>query len=184
VSRIGKQPIPLADGVSVEQVGNEIRVKGPKGRLAQRIPSGVAVHIESGQVRFERPDDRKESKALHGLTRALVANMVHGVREPFVRELEIQGVGYRAEVSGRKLTLSLGYSHPVQLEIPEGLTVSVDRNVLVRIEGIDKQQVGQFGADVRSIRPPEPYKGKGVRYLNEVVRRKVGKAGATGAGGG
>jgi large subunit ribosomal protein L6 len=184
VSRIGKQPIPLADGVSVEQVGDEIRVKGPKGTLAQRVPIGIAVHIESDQVRFERPDDRKQSKALHGLTRALVANMVHGVREPFVKELEIQGVGYRAEVSGPKLTLALGFSHPVEVAIPDGLKVSVDRNVLIRIEGIDKQQVGQFAADVRSLRPPEPYKGKGVRYLNEIVRRKVGKAGATGAGGG
>jgi large subunit ribosomal protein L6 len=184
VSRIGKQPIPLAAGVSVEHVGNEVRVKGPKGTLTQRIPAGVTMRIEDGEIRFERPDDRKQSKALHGLTRALVANMVRGVREPFVKELEIQGVGYRADVSGKKLTLSLGFSHPVQLEIPDGLKVSVDRNVLVRIEGIDKQQVGQFAADVRAIRPPEPYKGKGVRYLNEIVRRKVGKAGATGAGGG
>jgi len=183
VSRIGKTPIPLADGVSVERVGDDVRVKGPKGTLTQRIPASIALRIEDGRVRFERPDDRKQSRALHGLARALVANMVHGVQEPFVRELEIQGVGYRAETSGKKLTLALGFSHPVEMDIPEGIKVSVDRNVLVRIEGIDKQQVGQFAADVRGIRPPEPYKGKGVRYLGEIVRRKVGKAGATGGGG-
>jgi large subunit ribosomal protein L6 len=183
VSRIGRAPIPLGSGVSVEQVGEEIRVKGPKGTLSQRMPSGISLHVEEGRVRFERGNNSKESRALHGLARALVANMVHGVQTPFVKELEIQGVGYRAEAAGKNLTLSLGFSHPVEMEVPEGIKVSVDRNVLVRIEGIDKQQVGQFAADVRALRPPEPYKGKGVRYVNEMVRRKVGKAGATGGGG-
>jgi large subunit ribosomal protein L6 len=184
VSRIGRTPIPLGSGVSVERVGDEVRVKGPKGSLAQRIPTSIALRVEDGRVLFDRPDDRKPSRALHGLARALVANMVRGVQEPFVKELEIQGVGYRADVSGKKLSLALGFSHPVEMPIPEGIRVSVDRNVLIRIEGIDKQQVGQFAADVRGLRPPEPYKGKGVRYLNEIVRRKVGKAGASGAGGG
>ncbi len=184
MSRIGRTPIPLASGVRVERVGDEIRVQGPKGSLAQRIPASIGLRVEDGRVRFDRPDDRKESRALHGLARALVANMVRGVQQPFVRELEIQGVGYRADVSGKRLTLSLGFSHPVEVPIPDGIRVSVDKNVLIRIEGIDKQQVGQFAADVRGIRPPEPYKGKGVRYLNEIVRRKVGKAGATGAGAG
>jgi len=181
MSRVGNRPISLGDGVSVERVGGEIRVKGPKGSLAQRVPPGIDVRVEDRRVHFARPDDSKQSRALHGLARALVANMVRGVQEPFVRELEIQGVGYRAEVSGRKVTLSLGFSHPVEVAIPEGISVSVDRG-MVRVQGIDKQKVGQFAADLRSIRPPEPYKGKGVRYAQEIVRRKVGKAGATGTG--
>lgn len=182
MSRIGNRPIPLGDGVSVEQVGGEIRVKGPKGTLARRVPAGIEVQVQEGSIRFKRADDSKQSRALHGLARALVANMVLGVQKPFVRELEIQGVGYRAEVSGKKITLSLGFSHPVDVPIPEGVSVSVDRST-VKVEGIDKQKVGQFAADLRAIRPPEPYKGKGVRYANEIVRRKVGKAGATGTGG-
>ncbi len=181
MSRIGKQPIPLPNGVSVEKADGAIRVKGPKGTLSDTIPDIIEMFVADGQVSFTRPDDKKRSKAFHGLARALVANMVKGVTEPFVRELEIQGVGYRAEVQGKKLILSLGFSHPVEMELPEGIKVSVDRNVRVKIEGIDRQKVGQFAANVRSIRPPEPYKGKGVRYLNEHVRRKVGKAGA-GAG--
>jgi large subunit ribosomal protein L6 len=130
-------------------------------------------------VRFTRPDDRKPTRALHGLARALVANMVRGVVKPFVRELEIQGVGYRADVSGRTLRIQIGFSHPVEVPIPEGIKASVDKNVLVRLEGVSRQQVGQFAADLRAIRPPEPYKGKGIRYVGEVVRRKVGKAGAS-----
>ena len=181
MSRVGNRPIPLVDGVSVERVGDEIRVKGPKGTLAKRVPPGIDVRVEDRRVHFRRPDDSKQSRALHGLARALVANMVRGVQEPFARELEIQGVGYRAEVSGGKISLSLGFSHPVDVPIPEGLSVSVDKG-MVRVQGIDKQKVGQFAADLRSLRPPEPYKGKGVRYAQEIVRRKVGKAGATGTG--
>ena len=128
-------------------------------------------------MKLGRPDDRKQSRALHGLARALVANMVRGVDKPFAKQLEIQGVGYRAEAAGTTLTLQVGFSHPVEMPIPEGLKVSVDRNVIVRIEGIDRQQVGQFAADVRATRPPEPYKGKGIRYAGEHVRRKVGKGG-------
>ena len=178
MSRVGKQPISLVDGVSVEQKGGEIHVKGPKGKLSAKIPSVIKMHVADGQVSFERPDERKPTRALHGLARALVANMVHGVVTPFVKTLEIQGVGYRADVSGKTLNLLLGFSHPVAIPIPEGLQVAVDRNVMITVTGIDRQQVGQFAADLRSLRPPEPYKGKGIRYENEHVRRKVGKAGA------
>jgi large subunit ribosomal protein L6 len=182
MSRIGKQPIPLPEGVSVEQIAGGVRVKGPKGTLEEQLPGSIALRVADGRVVFERPNEAKETRALHGLARALVANMVKGVVESFVKELEIQGVGYRADVSGKTLNLNVGYSHPVAVPVPEDLKVSVDRNVIVRIEGIDRQQVGQFAADVRSVRPPEPYKGKGIRYLGEHVRRKVGKAAAgTGA---
>jgi large subunit ribosomal protein L6 len=154
-----------------------VNVKGPKGSLSQRIPEGIRCEVSDGQVKLVRPDDRKQSRALHGLARALVANMVRGVEKPFVKELEIQGVGYRAEAAGTTLTLQVGFSHPVEVPIPEGLKVSVERNVIVRIDGIDRQKVGQFAANVRAIRPPEPYKGKGIRYADEHVRRKVGKSG-------
>jgi large subunit ribosomal protein L6 len=177
MSRIGKMPIRLGTGVSVEKLPGGIRVKGPKGTLSASMPRGISVEIADGTLTFARPDDRKQTRALHGLARALVANMVKGVVEPFRRELEIQGVGYRAEVKGRVLELSVGFSHPVPMPIPDGLTVSVERNVAIRIEGIDRAKVGQFAANVRRVRPPEPYKGKGIRYLQERVRRKVGKAG-------
>jgi large subunit ribosomal protein L6 len=136
------------------------------------------VTIEKSEVVFKRPDDRRGNRELHGLARALVASMVTGVMKPFVKELEIQGVGYRAEADAKNLKLTVGYSHAVDMPIPDGLKVSVDRNVIVRIEGISAQKVGQFAANVRSVRPPEPYKGKGIRYVGERVRRKVGKAGA------
>ncbi len=179
MSRVGRRPIPIPDGVSVAHEGGTVNVKGPNGALSQRIPEGIRVEIGDGQVKLARPDDRKQSRALHGLARALVANMVRGVEQPFAKQLEIQGVGYRAEAAGTTLTLQVGFSHPVEMPIPEGLRVSVDRNVIVRIDGIDRQQVGQFAADVRAMRPPEPYKGKGIRYAGEHVRRKVGKGGVT-----
>jgi large subunit ribosomal protein L6 len=179
VSRVGKNPIAIPDGVAVTHQGDEVHVKGPMGSLSERIPAEISIEIGDGSVSFKRPDDRKEMRALHGLARALVANMVHGVVQPFVKELEIQGVGYRADVTGNTLKLLLGFSHPVEVAVPDGLTVSVDRNVIVKIEGIDRQQVGQFAADIRAVRPPEPYKGKGVRYVGEQIRRKVGKAAAT-----
>lgn len=179
MSRVGKKPIAIPDGVTVTCQGAEVRVKGPKGSLSQRLPEQISVEIEDASVSFRRPDDRKESRALHGLARSLVANMVRGVSQPFVKELEIQGVGYRADIAGKTLKMLVGFSHPVEIDVPEGLTVSVDRNVIVKIEGIDRQKVGQFAADVRAIRPPEPYKGKGIRYVDERVRRKVGKAGVT-----
>jgi large subunit ribosomal protein L6 len=180
MSRVGKKLISIPSGVTIEKKGLDVHVKGPKGALTERIPAEIGVEVDGGVIKFTRPDDRKGSRALHGLARALVANMVSGVSDLFVKELEIQGVGYRADMSGKKLKLLLGFSHPVEIDVPEGLAVSVDRNVIVKIEGIDRQQVGQFAADLRSIRPPEPYKGKGIRYVNEQVRRKVGKAGAGG----
>jgi len=179
MSRIGKAPIAIPSGVTVDLVGDEIRVKGPKGTLSERMPRGIDVTVGSSEVVFKRPDDRRGHRELHGLARALVANMVQGVTQSCVKELEIQGVGYRAEADAKTLKLTVGYSHTVEMPIPAGLKVSVDRNVIVKIEGISAQDVGQFAADVRSVRPPEPYKGKGIRYVGERVRRKVGKAGAS-----
>ncbi|MEE8508137.1 MAG: 50S ribosomal protein L6 [Myxococcota bacterium] len=181
MSRIGRQPVALPDGVSVDRVDGNIRVKGPKGTLTERMPPGIQIRIAGGEVTFQRSDDRKESRSLHGLARALVANMVRGVVEPFTKRLEIQGVGYRADLDGNKLKLALGFSHPVIVSIPDGLKVTIDRNVLLKIEGVSRARVGQFAADLRALRPPEPYKGKGVRYADERVRRKVGKAGAASA---
>jgi len=181
MSRVGKRPIPIPDGVTVDLADGVVRVKGPKGTLSERMPPRIEVVVERGQVSLKRPDDRKQNRALHGLARALVANMVKGVTEQFKKELEIQGVGYRADVQGGKLMLNVGFSHPVEATIPKGLTVSVDRSVMITIEGSSFQQVGQFAADVRAVRPPEPYKGKGIRYADERVRRKVGKAGVSSA---
>lgn len=182
MSRIGRRAIPIPSGVAVELRDGEVRVKGPKGALAQPLPPRVEMQVADGQVRFQRSDDRKPTRALHGLARALVNNMVRGVTEGFVRSLSIVGVGYRAEVAGRVLRLSVGFSHPVEMRIPDGVQVAVEKNTELRIEGMDKQMVGQFAADVRRVRPPEPYKGKGIRYSDERVRRKVGKAGATAGG--
>ena len=178
MSRIGRKPVEIPSGVSVDRVEGGLRVKGPHGTITQRLPERIGVELAGGEIRFSRPDDRKPTRALHGLARALAANMVRGVTKPFVRELEIQGVGYRADVSGKLLRIQIGFSHPVEVPIPDGIKVSVDRNVMLKLEGVDRQQVGQFAADLRAIRPPEPYKGKGIRYLGEQVRRKVGKAGA------
>jgi len=179
MSRIGNAPIPIPSGVEVKINGDTISVKGPKGELSGTFSSVIASDLSDGVLSFKRPDDSRENRALHGLTRALVNNMVVGVTDGFAKQLEIQGVGYRADMKGKKLALALGFSHPVEIDVPEGLKVSVDGTTNVKIEGIDKQLVGQFAADIRSIRPPEPYKGKGIRYLGEHVRRKVGKAGAT-----
>jgi large subunit ribosomal protein L6 len=178
MSRIGKQAISIPDGVTVNVGSGEIQVKGPKGSLSGLIPGGIAAKVEDGQLVLERPDDKRESRAMHGLARALANNMVVGVSEGFRKGLEIEGVGYRAEVKGKSLNLLLGFSHPVEMPVPEGLTVKVEANTKVSIEGADRQVVGQFAADVRSLRPPEPYKGKGIRYEDEHIRRKVGKAGA------
>jgi large subunit ribosomal protein L6 len=177
MSRIGKQPVPLPDGVKAEEKGSEFQVTGPKGTLAERLPQGIGVEIEGGEIRLGRTDERKETRAAHGLARALVANMVIGVTTGFTRELEIQGVGYRAEAGGKGLKLALGFSHPVEMVVPDGIAVQVQDN-RIRVEGISKQQVGEFAAEIRRLRPPEPYKGKGIRYVDEQVRRKVGKAGA------
>ena len=178
MSRIGKRPIAIPSGVTVNIGDGELQVKGPKGELTGPIPAGITAKVENDELSFERPDDSKPARANHGLARALANNMVVGVSEGFTKRLEIEGVGYRADVKGKVLNLLLGFSHPVEMPIPEGLKVSVDQNTKVAIEGADKQTVGQFAADVRALRPPEPYKGKGVRYDDEHIRRKVGKAGA------
>jgi large subunit ribosomal protein L6 len=179
MSRIGRKPVAIPSGVSVEQVEGELRVKGPKGALHAPVPPSVTVSVDGGVARFARVDDRKPSRSFHGLARATLANMVRGVTEGFTRELQIEGVGFRAEASGKKLTLSLGFSHPVVMEVPEGLAVAVEGQNKIRISGIDREKVGQFASEIRGLRPPEPYKGKGVRYADERIRRKVGKAGAT-----
>ena len=178
MSRVGRAPVAIPSGVTVGQADGAVEVKGPKGVLSVQIPDGISIEIDSEQIRVCRRDEKKRTRALHGLARALVANMVTGVTEGFVKELEVHGVGYRADVSGKTLKLAVGFSHPVDVAIPEGLSVSLQEGK-VRIEGIDRQLVGQFAANVRSLRPPEPYKGKGIRYAGERVRRKVGKAGTT-----
>jgi large subunit ribosomal protein L6 len=179
MSRIGRKAVAIPSGVTVEHVDGEVRVRGPKGALAAPLPAAVSISIEDGRVRFARSDERKPTRASHGLARASLANMVHGVTQGFSRELTIEGVGYRAEISGRKLTLSLGFSHPVVVEVPEGLSVQVEGTNRIRVQGIDRARVGLFASELRGFRPPEPYKGKGIRYADERVRRKVGKAGAT-----
>lgn len=175
MSRIGKMPISLPKGVDVKQSGGELQVKGPKGQLSMKIPGDIQVDVEEGEVRVTRPSDDREMRALHGLTRSLTANMVEGVTTGFSKTLQIVGVGYRAEKKGNGITLHLGFSHPIQYEAAKGVTLEVPNNTTVVVTGADKQKVGQAAAEIRSYRPPEPYKGKGVRYENEHVRRKAGK---------
>lgn len=177
MSRIGKKEITLPEKVEIK-VGNDsgITVEGPKGKLEWTIPAGIAVEQEDGTLRVTRASEERTVRALHGTTRSLIANMIEGVSNGYVRELEILGVGFRASVKGKDLDLSLGFSHPVLHPIPDELTVTVEDNTKIKVEGIDKQLVGQFAADVRSYYPPEPYKGKGVRYKGEHVRRKQGKS--------
>ena len=175
MSRIGKRPIPVPNGVTVTVNGHAVSVKGPKGELAQDISADMKVEQEDGNVIVQRPTDRGEHRALHGLTRSLIANMVEGVTDGFEKRLEIQGVGYRAALRGRSLELSLGFSHPVSVEAPEGIEFEVPQPTEVVVRGIDKQLVGEVAARIRKSRPPEPYKGKGVRYAGEHVTRKVGK---------
>lgn len=179
MSRIGKAAISIPSGVEVKLAGDSISVKGPKGELSNSIPAPIKAELAGGELKFIRPNDNRQNRSLHGLVRALVNNMVTGVTTGFDKHLELQGIGYRADMKGNKLALALGFSHPVELDVPKGLKVSIDGTTKIKIEGIDKQLVGQFAADIRSIRPPEPYKGKGIRYAGEHVRRKVGKAGAT-----
>ncbi len=179
MSRIGKKPIAIPAGVDVKLDGSTVTVKGPKATLATDVHPNMTVKVEGAEVIVERPDDQKENRALHGLTRSLIANMVTGVSDGFSKVLEINGVGYRAAVQGKNLVLTVGYSHPVEMPIPEGLTAEVNGNK-VTISGADKQKVGQFAAEVREKRPPEPYKGKGIKYADEHIRRKEGKAGKGG----
>ncbi len=180
MSRIGKLPVTVPNGVNVNVEGDEVAVKGPKGELRQRVLSHVTVAVEDGKVVITRNGEAKEHRAAHGLTRTIVNNMVEGVSKGFRKSLEIQGVGYRASKSGEKINLTLGYSHPVSYDPPKGIALSVEGTNKIHVEGIDKQQVGQVAAEIRNLRPPEPYKGKGVRYEGEVVRKKLGKAGKAG----
>jgi large subunit ribosomal protein L6 len=175
MSRIGRQPIELPSGVSVSISPGRVMVNGPLGELSQEVPSRMKVEQENGSVTVTRPTERGDDRALHGLTRSLIANMVEGVTNGFQKRLEIQGVGYRAALRGVDLELNVGYSHPVVLKAPQGITFEVPTPTEVLVKGIDKQQVGQIAAEVRKVRPPEPYKGKGIRYEGEYVRRKVGK---------
>jgi large subunit ribosomal protein L6 len=180
MSRIGKLPVPIAKGVDVKVDGSTVHVKGPKGELSRTFPAGITFSVEDGKVVVSRPDDEKESRALHGLSRSLLANMVAGVSEGFTKTLELQGVGYRATQAGPKVNLAVGYSHPVEVAPPDGITLEVEGTSRVHVRGIDKELVGQVAANIRKIRKPEPYKGKGIRYLGEYVRRKAGKAGKAG----
>jgi large subunit ribosomal protein L6 len=177
MSRIGKLPVVLPDKVKVSaSSGGKIVVEGPKGILEYQLPEGISLKQEDKSVTLTRESDHRRHKALHGTARSLISSMVRGVTEGFIKEMEIQGVGYRAAVKGDSLDLQLGFSHPISHPIPKGLKVSVDNNTLVKVEGIDRQLVGQFAAEVRSYRRPEPYKGKGIRYKGEQVRRKAGKS--------
>jgi large subunit ribosomal protein L6 len=175
MSRIGKQPIPVPSGVDVTIEPELVRVKGPKGELQQRISRDMKVEQENGTVLVTRPTDRGEHRALHGLTRSLIFNMVHGVTEGYEKRLQIQGVGYRAALKGRDIELSVGYSHSVQINAPDGIEFEVPQPTQIVVRGIDKQAVGEIAARIRKVRPPEPYKGKGIRYEGEYVARKVGK---------
>jgi large subunit ribosomal protein L6 len=175
VSRIGKQPIAVPSGVEVTIERELVKVKGPKGELSERVNRDIDVKQENGEILVARPTDRGDHRALHGLTRSLIANMVEGVTNGFEKRLEIQGVGYRAQLQGTKLVLALGYSHPVEMEAPEGIDFEVPQPTRVIVRGISKQAVGEVAANIRKARPPEPYKGKGIRYEGEHVARKVGK---------
>ena len=177
MSRIGNTPIVLPDGVEVTVAGADVTVKGSKGTLSLRVDEQVSVGVEDGVVTLSRDTDAREVRALHGLSRALVANMVSGVTDGYSKELRAEGVGYRANLQGKRLELQVGFSHPVHIEAPDGISFEVPEPTRIIVSGIDKQKVGQVAADIRRVRPPEPYKGKGIRYVNEYVRRKAGKAG-------
>ena len=178
MSRIGNKPVPIPSGVTVSVEGSTVRVKGPKGELSETFRPEMKIAVQDGNVVVERTSEMKSQKALHGLTRALIANMVQGVTGGYRKTLEIIGVGYKAEKKGKTLVLTVGYSHPVQYPEPAGISLSAPTPTTVVIEGTDKQKVGQVAAELRDVRPPEPYKGKGIRYQGEQVRRKAGKAGA------
>ena len=178
MSRIGRMPIAIPSGVTVEVAeNNKVTVKGPKGTLERVLPEAMDIKVDSEEVVVSRPNDLKKNKALHGLTRTLIYNMVVGVTEGYEKKLEVNGVGYRAQKQGKKLVLSLGYSHPVEMEDPEGIETVLDGQNIIIVKGIDKEKVGQYAAEIRSKREPEPYKGKGIKYDTEVIRRKVGKTG-------
>ena len=175
MSRIGRQPIPVPAGVSIAIDPGRVMVNGPLGELSQQVPARMTVERRDDELVVTRPTDRGEDRALHGLTRSLIANMVEGVTKGFEKKLEIQGVGYRAALKGTALELNVGYSHPVVVDAPQGITFEVPAPTQISVKGVDKQQVGEIAAEIRKVRPPEPYKGKGIRYEGEYVRRKVGK---------
>ena len=178
MSRIGRMPIAIPSGVTVEVAeNNKVTVKGPKGTLERVLPEAMDIKVDGEEVVVSRPNDLKKNKALHGLTRTLIYNMVIGVTEGYEKKLEVNGVGYRAQKQGKKLVLSLGYSHPVEMEDQEGIETVLDGQNIIIVKGIDKEKVGQYAAEIRSKREPEPYKGKGIKYDTEVIRRKVGKTG-------
>ena len=178
MSRTGRMPIAIPAGVTVDIAeNNKVTVKGPKGTLDRVLPSEMEIKVEDNHVVVSRPNDLKKMKSLHGLTRTLIANMVTGVTEGYEKVLEINGVGYRGQKRGKKLVLSLGYSHPVEMEDPEGIETVMDGTNKITVKGIDKEKVGQYAAEIRAKRSPEPYKGKGIKYADEVIRRKVGKTG-------
>jgi large subunit ribosomal protein L6 len=178
MSRIGKKPVAIPSGVTAAVDGQVLRIKGPKGELSRTVHPDLSVRVEAGSVTVDRPSDEARHKALHGLTRTLVANMVEGVTQGYQKTLEIQGVGYKAEANKDGITVHVGYSHPVPYRAPKGITFAIEANTVIRVSGPDKELVGQVASELRQIRPPEPYKGKGIRYQGERVRRKAGKTGA------
>lgn len=181
MSRIGKKPVPIPAGVQVKINGSEVTVKGPKGELQRTFSDVITVAQDGGELKVTRPDDMRETRALHGLTRALLNNMVEGVTNGFKKIMVVEGVGYRAEMTGQNLMLYLGYSHPIMIVPPDGIKLEADPKAkTISVAGIDKEKVGEVSAEIRALRPPEPYKGKGIRYDKEVVRRKAGKAGKVG----
>lgn len=185
MSRIGKQPIPIPTGVEVKMTDGQIAIKGPKGALVQKIHPRMQIKIENNEVKVQRQGEENLDKSLHGLTRTHINNAIDGVTKGFFKKLEIQGVGYRVELQGRALKFALGFSHPVNFLAPEGISFEIDKEKknIITVSGIDKMLVGQVAADIRSLRKPEPYKGKGIRYVGEAVKRKAGKAAAAAAGG-
>jgi large subunit ribosomal protein L6 len=175
MSRIGKKPIPVPSGVKVVVEDHVVSVEGPKGKLSQAIPAGLSISMDANVMTVERSSEQRTVRALHGLIRSLLANMVHGVKDGFERKLEIVGIGYRAQLQGRNIQLALGYSHPVIFPLPEGVQAEVERQVSITLKGADKALLGQLAAELRSLRKPDPYKGKGIKYAEEHIRRKVGK---------
>ena len=175
MSRIGKQPIPIPQGVKIQIEGLTVRAEGPKGKLSQPVPTGLTTRVADGTIVIERAGDDRRVRALHGLARALVANMVTGVKDGFERKLDIVGIGYRAQIQGKNIQLALGYSHPIIFPLPDGVTAEIDKQIAITLRGADKAVLGQTAAKLRALRKPDPYKGKGIKYANEVIRRKVGK---------
>lgn len=178
MSRIGRQPVPFDATVKVAVDGAQVSVQGPKGRMEQRLPAGIEAAVVQQQLVLRRRDDSKEQRALHGMSRALLANAVHGVVKGFSKDLEIHGVGYRAELTGKAVRFTLGYTHPIEFPVPVGIEIAVEKNTRLTVRGCDRQQVGQVAAEIRGLRPPDVYKQKGIRYAGEALRKKAGKTGA------